>query len=58
MQLVEADGVDLDAAVHGCLDGFTSDPAGTITVRQLLDHTSGYSTWQGNTAPTDLWSRS
>ena len=54
MQLVEADRVDLDAAVHGYLDGFTSDPAGTITVRQLLDHTSGYSTWQGNTAPTDL----
>ncbi len=51
MQLVEAGRIDLDAAVSRYLDGFSGRPAGAITIRQLLSHTSGFSTWQGNTPP-------
>ncbi len=53
MQLVEAGQVDLDAAVSQYLDGFSGQPAGAVTVRQLLSHTSGFSTLQGNAAHTD-----
>lgn len=53
MQLVEAGEVDLDASVSDYLDGFTGRPAGAITVRQLLNHTSGFSTLQGNASHTD-----
>lgn len=48
MQLTEAGNVDLDAQVSQYLDGFSGQPAGTITIQQLLSHTSGFSTLQGN----------
>lgn len=48
MQLVEAGEVDLDAELAQYLDGFSGRPAGSITIRQLLSHTSGFSTLQGN----------
>ena len=53
MQLVEAGQVDLDAAVAQYLDGFAGQPAGEVTIRQLLSHTSGFSTLQGNASHTD-----
>jgi CubicO group peptidase (beta-lactamase class C family) len=48
MQLVEAGNVDLDAPVSHYLDVFKDRPSGAITIRQLLNHTSGFSTRQGN----------
>ena len=48
MQLVEEGKVDLDADVAQYLDAFSGRPAGAITIRQLLSHTSGFSTTQGN----------
>jgi CubicO group peptidase (beta-lactamase class C family) len=54
MQLVEAGEIDLDTGVSGYLDGFSGRPAGVITVRQLLSHTSGFSTLQGNESHTDV----
>ena len=56
MQLVEAGEVDLDTEVSQYLDGFAGGPAGAITIRQLLSHTSGFSTLQGNTSHTDATS--
>ena len=56
MQLVEAGEVDLDAEVAQYLDGFSGRPAGAITIRQLLSHTSGFSTVQGNASHTDATS--
>lgn len=53
MQLVEAGSVDLDAELSRYLDVFSSRPAGAITIRQLLSHTSGYSTLQGNAPHED-----
>jgi len=53
MQLVEEGIIDLDAEVSEYLDGFAGRPAGAITVRQLLSHTSGFSTLQGNASHTD-----
>ena len=53
MQLVEAGEIDLDGEVSAYLDGFTGQPGEAITVRQLLSHTSGFSTLQGNTSHTD-----
>ncbi len=53
MQLVEAGEVDLDVEVSQYLDGFSGRPAGAITIRQLLSHTSGFSTLQGNASHTD-----
>ena len=53
MQLVEAGKVDLDAGISQYLDGFSGQPAGAITIRQLLSHTSGFSTLQGNASHTD-----
>ncbi len=53
MQLVEAGRIDLDAEVSQYLAGFSGKPAGAITIRQLLSHTSGFSTLQGNTSHTD-----
>lgn len=58
MQLVEAGDVDLDASVSQYLDGFAGRPGGAITIRQLLGHTSGFSTLQGNTSHTDATNRS
>ncbi len=56
MQLVETGEVDLDTEVSQYLDGFSGLPAGAITIRQLLSHTSGFSTLQGNTSHTDVTS--
>ncbi len=56
MQLVEAGEVDLDTGMSQYLDGFSGRPAGAITIRQLLSHTSGFSTLQGNTSHTDATS--
>ena len=53
MQLVEAGTVDLDTDVSRYLEGFSGRPAGAITIRQLLSHTSGFSTKQGNAAQLD-----
>ncbi|MDF1477914.1 serine hydrolase [Leifsonia sp. H3M29-4] len=53
MQLVEAGEVDLDAEISRYLDGFSGRTSGTITVRQLLSHTSGFSTGQGNASHPD-----
>jgi CubicO group peptidase (beta-lactamase class C family) len=53
MQLVENGQVGLDAEVSQYLDAFAGQPAGVITVRQLLSHTSGFSTLQGNAAHSD-----
>lgn len=48
MQLVEVGKVDLDTGVSEYLKVFSDSPAKSITIRQLLSHTSGYSTLQGN----------
>lgn len=56
MQLVEAGKIDLDTEVSHYLDRFSGRPAGTITIRQLLSHTSGFSTLQGNPSHTDVTS--
>ncbi len=48
MQLAEADEIDLDAPISRYLDVFTGRPAGPVTIRQLLSHTSGFSTLQGS----------
>lgn len=53
MQLVEAGEIQLDAEVSQYLDVLSGRAAGDITVRQLLSHTSGYSTGQGNESHTD-----
>ncbi len=53
MQLVEAGGIDPDTEVSRYLDGFAGRPAGAITIRQLLSHTSGFSTLQGNASHAD-----
>ncbi len=54
MQLVEAGKIDLDAPVSNYLEAFSGRPAGAITIRQLLSHTSGFSTLQGNASHTDI----
>ena len=48
MQLVEAGEIDLEAEISQYLDGFSGRPAGPVTIRQLLSHTSGFTTLQGN----------
>jgi CubicO group peptidase (beta-lactamase class C family) len=48
MTLVEAGEVELDAPVDRYLPVFTGRPSGAVTVRHLLSHTSGFSTFQGN----------
>ena len=54
MQLLEAGKVDLDTGISHYLEPFSGRPSGAITIRQLLSHTSGYSTLQGNETPSDL----
>ncbi len=51
MQLSEAGKLDIDQPVARYLGDFVDKPAGAITLRQLLSHTSGFSTLQGNSAP-------
>ena len=58
MQLVEAGEVGLDNEVSDYLDDFSGRPAGAVTVRQLLSHTSGFSTGQGNAPHIDPTGRS
>jgi CubicO group peptidase (beta-lactamase class C family) len=53
MRLSEAGKVELQAPVSRYLAVFEDRPSGAITLRQLLGHTSGYSTWQGNDTHTD-----
>jgi CubicO group peptidase (beta-lactamase class C family) len=53
MKLVEAGKVALDAPVSRYLDVFRDRPSGAITIRQLLSHTSGFSTLQGNDTHVD-----
>lgn len=48
MQLVEANKLMLDDPVSQHLPAFAKGPANGVTVRQLLNHTSGFSTVQGN----------
>lgn len=52
IQLVEAGHLDLDDRISAHLEVFQDQPGGAITIRQLLSHTSGYSTFQGNRAHT------
>jgi CubicO group peptidase (beta-lactamase class C family) len=53
MQLVEAGQVDLDIAISHYLKVFVGRPGHAITIRQLLSHTSGFSTLQGNQTHKD-----
>ncbi len=53
MQLVEAGRVGLDTEVSHYLAVFSGQPGGAITIRQLLSHTSGLSTFQGNLSDED-----
>ena len=53
MQLVEAGKVDLDDEVSQYLDASSGRPAGAISIRQLLSHTSGFSTLQGKDSQAD-----
>jgi len=53
MQLVEQGSIGLDTGIAKYLDVFANRPSGAITIRQLLSHTSGYSTFQGNDTHTD-----
>ncbi|MER3389461.1 MAG: serine hydrolase domain-containing protein [Microcella sp.] len=53
MQLVEEGQVDLDAPIGTYLPAFNDGPGSAITVRDLLGHTSGYSTLQGNAVHGD-----
>lgn len=48
MQRVEAGQLRLDDAISTHLPAFADGPGQAITLRQLLSHTSGYSTLQGN----------
>lgn len=53
MQLVEAGKLDLDTEISRYLSAFAGQPAAAITIRQLLSHTSGFSTFQGNRSHKD-----
>jgi len=48
LQLVDAGRVELDSPIADYLGVFDGQAAGQVTIRQLLSHTSGYSTFQGN----------
>ncbi|MEL6540660.1 MAG: serine hydrolase domain-containing protein [Pseudomonadota bacterium] len=55
VQLSEAGVIDLDASISDYLGVFYGNPTGAaVTVRQLLSHTSGYSTYQGNLTQDDF----
>lgn len=54
LQLKERRLLNLDDAVSLHLPEFDDTSAGAITIRQLLSHTSGYSTLQGNGNQTDF----
>jgi CubicO group peptidase (beta-lactamase class C family) len=46
MQLVEEDGVDLDAPVSRYIPEFTGEGKDRVTVRHLLTHSSGLPSWR------------
>lgn len=48
MQLVEAEDLALDDPISAHIAAFAGSPASEVTLLQLLNHTSGYSTVQGN----------
>jgi CubicO group peptidase (beta-lactamase class C family) len=48
MQLAETGALTIDDTVSDHLPEMRNSPAGSITLRQLLSHTSGFSTVQGN----------
>ena len=48
VQLMEAGKLDLDDPVAQHLPAFADSPERKVTLRQLLNHTSGFSTVQGN----------
>jgi CubicO group peptidase (beta-lactamase class C family) len=48
MQLVESGKLNLDDPVSRHLSSFAGSAASEVTLRQLLNHTSGFSTVQGN----------
>ncbi len=48
MQLAEAEKLALDDPISAHITTFADGPASEVTLRQLLNHTSGYSTVQGN----------
>lgn len=54
MQLKDQDQLQLSDFVSNHLPEFEDTLAGAITIRQLLSHTSGFSTLQGNSNQTDL----
>jgi CubicO group peptidase (beta-lactamase class C family) len=54
LQLVEAGRLSLDDPLARHLVELSDSPAGRMTIRQLLSHTSGWSTWQGNQQQTDF----
>lgn len=53
MKLVEDGAIDLDNKIANYMTAFKDQPSGVITTRQLLSHTSGYSTKQGNDTDID-----
>ncbi len=53
MQLVEAGKVNLDTELYRYIPVFSGQAAGEITILQLLSHTSGFSTFQGNLSHKD-----
>lgn len=53
VQLAEADSLSLDDPISRHLPAFADRSSGAITIRQLLGHTSGYSTYQGLASGTD-----
>ena len=53
LQLVEAGRLDLDDELGEHLPAFRGTTAGSVTLRELLSHTSGWSTAQGNASHAD-----
>lgn len=53
MQLVEDGRFELDVPFSKVLINFSDSPLSEVTIRQLLNHTSGLSTLQGNQSQTD-----
>ncbi len=54
MQLIERGEIDLDMQLSRYLEVFGNQPSGVITIRQLLSHTSGFSTLQGNSSDSSV----
>ncbi|MFA5257964.1 MAG: serine hydrolase domain-containing protein [Opitutales bacterium] len=52
--VVEDGKIDLDTGISNYLEVFSGRPGYAITIRQLLSHTSGFSTLQGNQTHKDL----